>query len=381
MKAPTVPVTPFVETEFGGVDQLLAYCQALPKVELHAHLNGSISPEALRHLAEKRLAETVGEAEAAAGALSLLETLEWKDTFEIQEYICLSADLPDRTCPQKFNYSFFPLFKHIYALTNDTASLAFIVHSVIKDFEDDGIRYLELRSTPRDDPSTGLTKEIYVQTVLDAISSYPSSRNITTKLIVTVDRRHSADVALEIVNLAIRYKNRGVVGVDLAGDPFAGDFDGSSKKALLKAKAAGLKVTIHLGEIENREAESASMLEVQPDRLGHATFLSERLRAHVYKERITVEMCMTSNVLGRTVSSYEEHHIKEALELGHPSVLCTDDKSIFASPLSCEYALAASTFSMSKQQLFEHSKQAIDWIFADAEEKARLREQWDKWTV
>ncbi|KAJ3174917.1 hypothetical protein HDU87_006583 [Geranomyces variabilis] len=356
MKAPTVPNTSFVDKEFGGVDQLLEYCKALPKIELHAHLNGSISPESLRQLAEKRLAGTVGEAEAATGALSVLEALEWKDTFDLKD--------------------FFPMFKHIYALTNNMAWLVFIVHGVIKDFEDDGVRYLELRSTPRDDASTGLTKELYVQTVLQAISTSPATK-ISTRLILTIDRRHSPEVAMQIVDLAIRFRDQGVVGVDLAGDPYAADFD--CKHALLKAKAAGLKVTIHLGEIENREAESASMLEVRPDRLGHATFLSEQLRAHVYEERIAVEMCMTSNVLCRTVSSYEEHHIKEALELDHPSILCTDDKSIFASPLSCEYALAASTFSMTKQQLFDLSKKSIDAIFANSEEKTRLRGVWDTW--
>ncbi|KAI8911991.1 hypothetical protein DFJ77DRAFT_512012 [Powellomyces hirtus] len=357
-KAPVVPSNPFIEQEFGSVEGLLEFCHRLPKLELHAHVNGSIPPEALRQLAEKRMSETVDKGEAAKGALSVLDAIAWKSEFDIKD--------------------FFPLFKHIYGLTNDPESLTFVMHSVITDFENDGVRYIELRSTPRDDPSTGLTKDSYIQSLLSAISTSPA-KNISVKLIVSIDRRHTPEVAQHIVDLAIKYRDQGVVGIDLCGDPYAGDFDAGPKDAIVRAKAAGLKVTLHLAEIQNRDEENRSMLSVFPDRLGHATYMSDDVRDKVYKDGIPIEMCMTSNVLSRTVESYEVHHIKQSLEENHPSVLCTDDKGIISSPLSYEYALAASTFSMTKRLLYDLSRRSINAIFADDIEKARLADLWQAW--
>ncbi|KAI8592529.1 hypothetical protein BDZ88DRAFT_449041 [Geranomyces variabilis] len=135
-------------------------------------------------------------------------------------------------------------------------SLVLIVHGVIKDFVDDGVRLRAILSAPQ-----GLAEELYVQTVSEGISTSPATK-ISTKRMLKIDRRHSPEVALHFVELAIRFKDQSVVGVDVAGDPYAGHFDAASIKALLQATESD----IHLGEIEKREAESASMLEVKPDR-------------------------------------------------------------------------------------------------------------------
>lgn len=113
--------------------------------------------------------------------------------------------------------SFFPLFsRYIYALCDDISSLRFATNSVLKDFEQDGVVYLELRTTPRVMPLTGISRDDYVSNVLQSISDFnDKSQTMRTKLILSVDRRHDSSTAMEIVNLALKYQTKGVVGIDL----------------------------------------------------------------------------------------------------------------------------------------------------------------------
>ena len=94
------------------------------------------------------------------------------------------------TCPSRF----FPLFsKYIYCLVNDAWALTYTTLSVLRDFADDGVVYLELRTTPRAMPQAGLTKAQYVQTILDAIATFEAAETATggplrlrTRLILSV---------------------------------------------------------------------------------------------------------------------------------------------------------------------------------------------------
>ena len=91
---------------------------------------------------------------------------------------------------------------------------------MLQDFDNDGVVYLELRTTPREFKETGLTRAQYIETVLDSINDYnASSSSMKTYLILSIDRRDTPEKAQECINLAIRYQSRGVVGVDLCGDP------------------------------------------------------------------------------------------------------------------------------------------------------------------
>lgn len=112
---------------------------------------------------------------------------------------------------------FFPLFsKYIYNLCNDVDSLIFTTNAVLKDFEQDGVVYLELRTTPRAMPTAGLSKEAYVTTILKCISRFnKKSSSMKTNLILSIDRRNDLSTAMEVVQLADRYRHQGVVGIDL----------------------------------------------------------------------------------------------------------------------------------------------------------------------
>jgi len=86
---------------------------------------------------------------------------------------------------------------------------------------------------------------------------------------------------------------------------------------------------IYRKKVESNIPEHASMLTIPPDRLGHATHLDPESKDFISSKNIPIEMCMTSNVLCKTVKDYHEHHIRDFLFMNHPLCLCVNDADFF----------------------------------------------------
>jgi hypothetical protein len=208
--------------------------------------------------------------------------------------------------------SFFPLFsKYIYALCNDRPALTYSTTSVLENFRLDGVVYLELRTTPRAIPSARITMDDYVQTILDCISdfsaSYPSMR---TNLILSVDRRSNLPTALAVVDLAAKYRARGVVAIDLCGDPRAGDVS-LFAPAFSAARAHGLKCTVHFAESpqSSTATELWTLLSYQPDRIGHVIHVPADVKEEIVRRRLGLELCLSCNVHAKMITgSFGDHH-------------------------------------------------------------------------
>ncbi|XP_011756156.1 N6-Methyl-AMP deaminase isoform X4 [Macaca nemestrina] len=274
----------------------------LPKVELHAHLNGSISS----HTMKKLIAQ--------------------KPDLKIHDQMTVIDKGKKRTLEECFQ-----MFQTIHQLTSSPEDILMVTKDVIKEFADDGVKYLELRSTPRRENATGMTKKTYVESILEGIKqSKQENLDIDVRYLIAVDRRGGPLVAKETVKLAEEFflSTEGIVlGLDLSGDPTVGqakDF----MEPLLEAKKAGLKLALHLSEIPNQKKETQILLDLLPDRIGHGTFLNSGERGSldlvdfVRQHRIPLELCLTSNVKSQTVPSYDQHHFGFWYSIAHPSVIC-----------------------------------------------------------
>ncbi|EHB10360.1 Adenosine deaminase-like protein, partial [Heterocephalus glaber] len=330
----------------------------LPKVELHAHLNGSISSNTMKKLIAK------------------------KPNLDINNQMTVIDKGKKRTLEECFQ-----MFQIIHQLTTGPEDILMVTKDVIKEFADDGIKYLELRSTPRSESATGMTKKTYVESILEGIKqSKQENLDIDVRYLIAVDRRGGPVVAKEIVKLAKEFflsAEDTVLGLDLSGDPTvrqAKDF----LEPLLEAKRAGLKLALHLSEIPNQKEETQMLLDLLPDRIGHGTFLTSSERGSldlvnfVRQHRIPLELCLTSNVKSQTVPSYDQHHFGFWYSISHPSVICTDDKGIFATCLSQEYQLAAETFKLTQSQVWDLSYESISYIFASDSTRSELRKKWNR---
>ncbi|KAG7090529.1 hypothetical protein E1B28_009638 [Marasmius oreades] len=299
------------------------FIQRLPKAELHAHLNGSIPVPALLELFKEY--ESSFDIENTNHKLSPTEILAGINQLQ-------NLDLSSL-------HGFFGPFAAVYALTATREATVKITRAVLSQFLDGDLpqcSYLELRTTPRE--SESMTRLEYVCAVLEEVERYPKEK---AGLILSLDRRMKPEVIQQCVELAksLREEGRRVVGIDLCGDPLAGDMSKLGPYISL-AKSAGLGVTLHIAETkDNPPEESLKLLAYKPDRLGHATFLDDEALEIVLKEKICVELCLTSNLLCKTVDSLEAHHIRFYLKHDHPIAVCTDDVLPFRNSLLAEYAL------------------------------------------
>ncbi|KAJ8002583.1 hypothetical protein DPEC_G00160410 [Dallia pectoralis] len=332
------------------------FYRQMPKVELHAHLNGSVSFSTIEKLTAR------------------------KPHLNIEHNMTAICSGQRRTLDECFQ-----VFKVIHQLVDTEEDILMVAKDVIRQFADDGVKYLELRSTPREEKNTGMTRRSYVQTVIEAISQCGNEGlDIEVRFLVSVDRRHGFEVAMETVKLAEDFMlstDGLVVGLDLSGDPTVGH-GGDLLPALQKAKNCGLKLSLHMSEVPSQVDESELLLNIPPDRIGHGTFLhpevggAQSLVDKVTMNNIPLELCLTSNVKGQTVSSYSNHHFLYWYNKGHPVVICTDDRGVFCTELSREYQLVASTFGLSQEDMWSLSHKAIDYTFASASLKEQLHRRW-----
>lgn len=332
------------------------FYRALPKVELHAHLNGSVSFQTIEKLIRRKPQLNIEHSMTAIGK-GQRRTLD--ECFEV--------------------------FKVIHQLVDSEEDILMVATDVIKEFAADGVKYLELRSTPREEKSTGLSKRKYIETVIQAIQQCKREGvDIDVRFLVAIDRRNGSQVAMETVQLAEEFllsSDGLVIGLDLSGDPTVGH-GRDLIPALQRAKNSGLKLSLHLSEVLSQHDETDLLLNIPPDRIGHGTFLhpemggSQNLVDKVVQNKIPLELCLTSNVKGQTVQCYTEHHFKYWYKMGHPVVICTDDKGVFATDLSQEYKMAATTFGLDQEAIWKLSQQAIDYIFASDTVKQQLKQKW-----
>lgn len=308
------------------------FVRALPKAELHAHLTGSISRKTLHSIWESKRSEG--------------QCLDLEDPLTA---IQPGGDFVDVI-------SFFPLFdRYIYALVNDVETVKLATRSVIADFAADGVVYLELRTTPRENTATRLTKEAYVAAVHDVVSQHNVinaireggdgvATGIEVRLILSVDRKMTVEQAESVVDLALRYRhpsraqvtkrstadgeimaneNGQVVALDLCGNPARGDMS-IFTPAFRRAKAHGLGITVHFAELPQSgyHAELETLLSWEPDRLSHVIHVGPEYKRIIEERRLGLELCLSCNVLAKlTTGGFAMHHFREWWKTGCPIAL------------------------------------------------------------
>ncbi|KAL9325477.1 hypothetical protein ACSQ67_006122 [Phaseolus vulgaris] len=322
----------------------MEWCVSMPKIELHAHLNGSIRDNTLLDLAR------------ALGDKGVID-------FSQVEHVILKND---RSLSEVFK-----LFDLIHIVTTDHSSITRITKEVVEDFASENVVYLELRTTPKKNDSLGMSKRSYVDAVVEGLRAV---KVFWAKLSLFVTDLERYTHLLQVM-LALEMRRFGVVGIDLSGNPAVGEWI-TYLPALIFARQQGLYVTLHCGEVSNSK-EIHNMLDFLPQRIGHACFFEEEHWRRLKSSNIPVEICLTSNIRTLSVPTIDAHHFVDLYNARHPLVLCTDDSGVFSTSLSNEYNIAASTFGLGQNEMFELSKNSIEFIFGDNVVKEILRKTFD----
>jgi adenosine deaminase len=336
----------------GADEELLAVCRAMPKVDLHAHLSGSI-PD---HVLAGFLAEDVG-----AGRLD--------GKVDPSSLTLLSPDA-ERSLSQCFE-----VFSLIHHLVSTPQRLCAATRSVLEAYEADNCVYLELRTTPR--ACEHMSARQYVHCVLDTIASWRG--RMTCRLILSLNRAaplddavSTVDVARGLLALPESHRFHGLlVGVELSGNPARSRF--SLFVPLLQSVRSEfgtrLPISLHFAELPDDD-EADAMLQFRPERLGHAVAMSGKSLDQLLDSRICVEVCLTSNLVTRSVAALEEHPVVRMFP-AHPFCVCTDDAGVFRTSLTREYYLLASIAP--GVRLGDVTARAVAFSFASEKTKRDLR--------
>ena len=300
----------------------------LPKAELHCHLDGSLRVSTILDLAEKQKVKL-----PANNQQNLAKILVVQGTVNnLEEYL------------ERFDITL--------SVLQTPESLIRTAFELAEDCWNDGVRYLEVRYSPILHTQKGMTSSESVDAVKKGLEQAEKEFGIKTGIILCGIRNISPEVSLKLADLAVQYKNQGVVGFDLAGaeENFPAKHHQEAFELILKKN---INATLHAGEAFGPESIHQAIHACGAHRIGHGTRLKENkdLMAFINDHRIALEICLKSNIQTRSISSLKNHPFKYYFDQHLRVTLNTDNRLISDTTLSEEYHLAAETFNLTLQDI------------------------------
>jgi adenosine deaminase len=325
----------------------------IPKTEIHIHLEGSIRTQTIIDIAQEYNlslpAYEVGELDKHVKVYDQLKNLETVlEAFGIFQNSITSPEVVER-----------------------------IAWELFEDAAKQNIKLFEVRFSP-DWAFHGhsLDWDKCLEGLIRAKSRAEAEFDMAIGYIAITSRGMGAESCVKTVDWAIRHRQH-ILGVDLA--------DGESLypmsdfvKPILKAKEAGLKVTVHSGEDTPASAVIDTINNFQPDRIGHGIHSIEDMMAvELIKERdITLEVNPWSNYLTNSVQTIEEHPLKRLFDLGVKVTINSDDPEVLETNLNNEYRIAHEILGMSMKEIAMCNRYAYEASFIPGDEKERI---WEKY--
>jgi adenosine deaminase len=316
------------------MDDLHHFCQSIPKIELHAHLNGCIRSSTFRQLL------------SSSDDQVRLDTLD--KNFSLGDTHSRMANV-------------FEKFALLRSCVTNLDDIRRITRETLEDFIHDNVIYAEIRTRPRSFDNGKIPSSSYIESILEIMKQY--EEKICSRLILSIDRIQTLEQAMETLKLAENYPTY-VVGLDFSGDPNVKSFE-RFRPVFDLAKQKNLSTTIHIGELPDKEClnENDLIIDYKPTRLGHFNYRTNEQEQRVIKEKIPLELCPTSNLLTMNLSNLTEHHFNLFYTNKHPLVLCTDDSGLMNCCLSSELFDIVQAFHLTEKEIYEFIFQTSNLIF------------------
>lgn len=326
------------------------YYQRLPKVDLHRHLEGTLRVETLLEIAHQQDLTLPGSADALRALVQIQHNEPLNSTVFLSKFQILRQ--------------FYQTPEIIRRVTREA----------IADAHADGVRYMELRFTPL---ALARVRGFPLGEVMDWVceSAIQASLEfgLPTRLIVSVNRHESVEIAARVAELALQRQARGILGLDLAGNE--ADFSALPFLDVFRAaRKGGLRVTVHAGEWGGPGNVREAIEVFQADRIGHGVRVVEdpAVLALARECQTAFEVCLTSNHQSGVVPELQAHPIWDMLAAGLNVTVNTDDPSISQIKLSDEFRVAAEELGLGREILVERIHAAAQASFLDEEEKLEL---------
>jgi adenosine deaminase len=298
--------------------------QSLPKADLHVHLDGSLRLETIIELAREENVE-----------------LPSKDPAELRRIMHLGDN-----CGSLAEY--LKAFDVTLRVMQTESALYRIAYELGEDAARENVRYMEVRYAPMLHTQRELKLTKVIEAVLAGLKAARDKCGIESNIIICGIRNVSPASSLEMAELAVAYKGRGVVGFDLAGAEY--DHPAKHHRAAFQlVRDNNINVTIHAGEAYGPESIAQAIHVCGAHRIGHGCRLREGgdLLHYVNDHRIPLECCPSSNVQTGAVRDLASHPLKLYFNLGLRVTVNTDNRLITDTSVSKELWLCHTQMGMS----------------------------------
>jgi adenosine deaminase len=308
--------------------------KSLPKVLLHEHLDGVLRPKTVIELARS----------------AKYDQLPTEDPEELARWFHQGAN--QGSLPK-----YLEGFAHTIAVTQTEQALERVAYEQAEDLSRDGVVYFETRFAPIFHTRKGLSHQQVVAAVLKGLERGRRDFGISSGLIICAMR--NMDVSLEMAELAVDFRERGVVGFDLAGEE-GGYPPKKHVEAFHYIQRQNFNITIHAGEGFGKESIWQAIQYCGAHRIGHGTRLVDDiavadskvvklgdLAQYVLDKRIPLEICLLSNVHTGAAHSLSEHPFRIFYQEKFRVTLNTDNRLMSDTTMSKEFEAAGDTFGLS----------------------------------
>lgn len=308
----------------------LSDIQRLPKTDLHVHLDGSLRIQTILDLAKAQKVKL--PADTVEGLRPFVEVGD--DCKSLVEYL--------------------RAFDVTLSVMQTYESLVRVAFELAEDAAKENVRYMEVRYAPILHQQQGLTLHNIVQAVLEGLKAAEKKYKIITGVIICGIRHISPEMSNKLADLTVAFKNKGVVGFDLAGAEE--NFPAKKfKEAFGRVLANNINCTLHAGEAFGPESIHQAIHLCGAHRIGHGVRLIEDgdLLNYVNDHRIPLECCPSSNVQTKAVKRMEDHPIRLFFDLGLRVTVNTDNRMVTNTTVSQEFQVLHDKLGFSLDEIKE----------------------------
>tara|TARA_B100000686_G_scaffold355365_1_gene473579 strand:- start:21116 stop:22159 length:1044 start_codon:yes stop_codon:yes gene_type:complete len=321
----------------------------IPKVELHCHLDGSLRPQSILEVAQNE------NIRLPFDSITELKSffISGKKRVTLEEYL------------KRFDVTL--------SVMQSAKSLSKFSYELIEDVAKENVRYIEVRYSPILHTKLGMTMEESVESVLKGLKKGKKQFGVKSGIIVCGIRSISPSISLKLADLSVRYKNRGVVGFDLAGaeENFPAK---EHREAFYLIRNNNINATIHAGEAYGPASIHQAIHQCGANRIGHGTRLKEDkgLMNYINDHRIPLEICLTSNWQTKSVRSLKQHPLKFYYNQGIRVTLNTDNRLMSNTTMTKEMMLAHKLFGFTIHDFKEITIMAMKSAFIKYKERKAM---------
>jgi adenosine deaminase len=332
-----------------------------PKVLLHDHLDGGLRPETIVELAD----------ESGYGDLPT------RDPGELAAWMTRGADRKDLLL-------YLETFAHTVGVMQTKEALVRVARECAEDLAADGVVYAEVRYAPELHLDGGLDLDDVVGAVQQGFAEGADASGIRIGTLLTAMR--TAARSLEIADLAVRWRDHGVVGFDIAGAE-AGYPPTRHLDAFEHVRRENFHLTIHAGEAFGVPSIWEALQLCGAERLGHGVRIVDDIEvgsdgtrlgrvAHLVRDRrVPLELCPTSNVHSGAATSIHDHPIGLLMDLKFRVTVNTDNRLMSATSLSNEFAQLVDAFAIGWDRIRRLTINAMKSAFIPFDERVELLER------